>query len=313
MTRFSTFSAAGAVLAVLAMPTAAQDPPRPAFRSGASAVVVDAAVRDRTRRPIAGLKADDFQILDNGMPQQVDQVSYGQLPIDVTVALDVSYSVSGNLLDRLRRAVADLMRDLGREDRLKLVLFNMRVTRTVDFTSDVRVVEQAIRGAAAGGGTALLDTVSVALVSSAAPDRRHLVVLFTDGSDTSSTTSADMLTAIAQRTRASLAFVMPTTLPQVTIRSTGEVVTMASAARGAAGGVSPLFNTLANETGGRVLPITGAFDLSAAFRRVLDEFRSAYVLYYTPRGVDRGGYHEIEVKVNREGAVVQARRGYFGS
>jgi hypothetical protein len=46
---------------------------------------------------------------------------------------------------------------------------------------------------------------------------------------------------------------------------------------------------------------------------VLDEFRSNYVLYYTARGVDADGYHTIEVKVNREGAQVHARRGYFSS
>ena len=100
-----------------------------------------------------------FEVFDNGVLQQVDDVSYGKLPIDVTVALDVSHSVSGNLLDRLRQGVVQLMRDLGRNDRLKLVLFNMRVTRTIDFTNDVDAVERAIRGVAAGGGTALLDAV----------------------------------------------------------------------------------------------------------------------------------------------------------
>jgi len=48
-------------------------------------------------------------------------------------------------------------------------------------------------------------------------------------------------------------------------------------------------------------------------RGVLNEFRSAYVLYHTARGVDRAGYHAIDVKVKRDGAVVQARRGYFSS
>jgi hypothetical protein len=54
-----------------------------------------------------------------------------------------------------------------------------------------------------------------------------------------------------------------------------------------------------------------ATDLSGTFRRVLDDFRSTYVLYYTPRGVNPGGYHSIEVRVKHEGATVQARRGYW--
>jgi hypothetical protein len=74
-----------------------------------------------------------------------------------------------------------------------------------------------------------------------------------------------------------------------------------------------LFSTLASETGGAILPVAAGSSLSSTFRRILSEFRSAYVLYYTARNVDGGGYHTIEVKVKREGARIQARRGYFWS
>ncbi len=63
----------------------------------------------------------------------------------------------------------------------------------------------------------------------------------------------------------------------------------------------------------RIVPVGSASDLAATFRTILGEFRSAYVLYYTPRGVDAPGYHTIEVKVKPSDARVQARRGYFGS
>ena len=295
-----------------------QDKPGATFRSGASAVAVDVAVLHRTRRPMTGLKAEDFEVFDNGVRQQVQDVSYGKLPIDVTVALDVSYSVTGNLLDRLRRGVVQLMGDLGREDRLKLILFNMRVNRTVDFTADVKAVENANRSATAGGGTALLDAMSVALVSSSAPDRRQLIVVFTDGSDSSSTTSPDVLAAVAQRTRATLAFVMPArpgSTPWSSSPSTtqGRSTSTFNTGRLADGSTGELFSTLARETGGSILPVGSDSDFAAAFRRVLGEFRSAYVLYYTPRGVDARGYHTLEVKVKPTDARVQARRGYFGS
>ena len=297
----------------------AQDQRPPTFRSGASAVAVDVTVVHRTRRPMTGLKAEDFEVLDNGIRQQVDDVSYGKLPIDVTVALDVSFSVTGALLDRLRRGVLQLMGDLGREDRLKLMLFNMRVNRTVDFTTDVKAVENAIRSASAGGGTALLDATSVALVSASSPARRQLIVVFTDGSDSSSTTSPEVLTAVAQRTRGTLAFVMPQVgsstwlTPTLTspVRSTKSLPTTAESR--ANGSLTQLFSTLARETGGTVVPVGSEADLAATFRTILGEFRSAYVLYYTPRGVDAPGYHTIEVKVKPADARVQARRGYFGS
>ena len=279
---------------------------QPTFRSEVNAVVVDASVRDRTRRPVTNLRAADFQVIDNGVPQDVDNVSYGRLPIDVTVALDVSYSVTGAVLERLRRAVGQLMRDLRREDLLKLILFNMRVTRIVDFTADPEVVDRAIRTATAGGGTGLLDAISVALVSASTPERRQLIVFFTDGNDSTSVTAPGTLTTVAQRTRGTLTFVMPA-LPQVT-RPAGP----ASASRQLSQRpLASVLSAIAVETGGTMLPVNEDTDLSSAFRRVLDDFRSAYVLYYNPRGVDRGGYHTLEVRVKREGATVQARRGYW--
>jgi VWFA-related protein len=280
--------------------------------------MVDVTVRDRTRRSIAGLEAADFEVLDNGVPQQVEDVSYGKLPIDVTVALDVSHSVTGAVLDRLRQGVVQLMRDLTEQDRLKLVLFNMRVNRTIDFTSDVKAVEKAIRGATAGGGTALLDAVGVTLVAASAPGRRQLVVFFTDGSDTSSVTTVDALNGIAQRTRATLVFVMPSAEPVSRfVASPGGMnapATSIAVSPRVLGPNAAVFSTLARETGGTILPVGPSANLASTFRSVLSEFRSAYVLYYTARGVPRDGYHTIEVKVpGRDQAIVEARRGYFGA
>jgi VWFA-related protein len=293
-----------------------QDRQRPVFRSGASAVAVEVTVRDRTRRSITGLQPEDFEVYDNGVLQRVDAVSYGKLPIDITIALDVSHSVTGALLDRLRNGVVQLMRDLGRDDRLEVVLFNMRVDRVIGFTRDVKAVERAIKTAKAGGGTSLLDAVSVTLVSPSTPDRRHLIVFFTDGSDSSSTTTPETLSAVAQRTRATLTFVMPRNArlaPAVVLRP-GSNPTVPRTA----GGLDPvprsqaIFARLAAETGGSVLPVASSIDLTSTFRAVLGAFRSAYVLYFTPRGVDAGGYHTLDVKTRRD-AVVEARRGYFGS
>jgi Ca-activated chloride channel family protein len=291
-----------------------QDPQRPVFRSSAAAVAVDVAVRNRAGRPVAGLTIDDFQLLDNGVAQEIDTISYGKLPIDVTIGLDVSHSVTGTMLDRLRRAVTQLMRDLQKEDRLKLMLFNQRIARVVDFTNDVTAVEAAIRNVRAGGSTALRDAMSVALVSAAEPDRRQLVVFFTDGSNSSSTTSDDVLMTVAQRTRATLAFVVPgPTTSRTVITSSMPGVPSITTSMTRPDSYPPLLRRLAAETGGRVLPVGGQVDLGAAFRRVLGDFRTTYVLYYTPRGVETGGYHTIEVKTKSEGTQVQARRGYFGS
>ena len=319
MTRMRLTSFAATLLASIAvLGAASQDLPQTTarFRSGSLAVMVDASVRDRNRRVVTGLKADDFTVLDNGVPQQVSDVSYGKLPIDVTVALDVSQSVSGGVLKQLQAAVSQLMRDLASQDRLKLLLFNAQIVRTIDFTTDEKAVERAIREVRAGGGTALLDAISVSLVSTADPDRRQLVIFFTDGNDSSSTTAPDILTEVARRTRATLAFVIPapsmsSPLVTSTVSGVSSSVTTTTIRPSRLPAYYAFLSSLAAETGGVVLPITQSSSLSRSFSTVLNDFRSTYVLYFTPVGVDRSGHHTIEVKVNKDGASVQARRGYF--
>jgi VWFA-related protein len=296
MTRHTALTAAIALATATLLAGQDQTPQR-TFRTGANVVRVDVSARDG-RRAVTGLAASDFVITDNGVPQQITEVSYGRLPIDVTVALDISGSVTGRMLLELRSAVLDLMKDLGDDDRLKLIGFNMRVSRVVDFTTDTAAIEQAIQNATAGGGTAMRDAASVALISATEPDRRQLVVLFTDGADSSSVTTEDGLVAVAQRTNASLTIVVPERLTAFgTQARTRRYVRW--------------LRELTNETGGTV--VTAGGDLTSTFRRALDEFRSSYVLYFTPTGVDTEGFHALEVRVPRDdGYTIRARRGYFG-
>ena len=270
----------------------------PTFRAAADAVQVEVSVRDGRGRPIAGLAPADFRVTDNGVQQRVTDASYGQLPIDITVLLDVSRSVTGPVLDQLRRATMQLMRDLGDDDRLRLVTFNMRVSRVLNFTTDTAAVERAIQAASAAGGSSIRDAVSLALVSASAPDRRQLLVLFTDGADSSSVTSRAALVEVAQRTNAAV-----TSVVSPRLRSAGASPPERRNLRA--------LEALADETGGTVLAAAG--NLTPAFRQALEEFRSSYVLYYTPAGVERTGFHRLDVSVPRGGDyVVRARRSYFG-
>jgi VWFA-related protein len=283
--------------AVAALPLAGSgQEPRQTFRSGTDAVRVDVSVQDG-RRPIAGLTPDDFEVYDNGVRQQVTGISYGRLPIDVTVVLDTSLSVNGATMRQLSQATRQLMADLTPEDRLKLVGFNMRVSRVVDFTSATTEVERAIAQSTASGGSSIRDAASVALISASDPDRRQLVVLFTDGADSSSTTSEDALLEVARRTNAALTVVIPERL-----RAFYSSASLRRYLRWLEG--------LTSETGGSVLTAGG--NMTSTFRRALDEFRSSYVLYFTPDGVEGDAFHTLEVKVaNRRNATVRARRGYF--
>jgi VWFA-related protein len=283
-------------------PTPPQEPAA-VFRASADAVSVEASVR-RDRRPVTGLKAADFELLDNGVPQEISDISYEKLPIDVTVLLDVSASVTGAALDDLRRALKQLRTDLGPQDRLRLVTFNMRVRRLVDFTDAPGAVDAAVASLGGGGSSAVFDSLAVALAAPTPRGRRHLVVLFSDGQDSSSITDADTLLDVTKRSTPTVAIVLasPTRQRPASLLRTSSPLAAAT--------IDDLSARIASETGGFVATIERDDNLASTFRRVLEQFRATYVLYFTPKGVDRQGAHTLEVRVKAARVEIRARREY---
>jgi Ca-activated chloride channel family protein len=265
---------------------------RPTFRTSVDMVSVGVSVHQRGE-PVAGLAPDDFESRDQGVPQQILDASYEKLPVDVTVALDVSDSVTGGLLDRMRAAIVQLTADLAPSDRLKLLTFNVRIRRVLDFDDNRAAADSALSLTTAGGTTALVDTLAVALMAPAPADRRHLVIVFSDGIDTASVTPRDTLLELTRYTAATATFVLP---------ATGGVSAETPARR--------FYDQVADETGGLVVSMQPGDDLGPTFRRVLADFRSSYVLHFTPKGVEPGGVHALDVRVKRRGVDVRSRRSY---
>jgi VWFA-related protein len=260
------------------------------------------AVR-RAGRPVTGLTAGDFELVDNGIAQDIAEISYEKLPIDVTIALDASASVGGPTLDQLRRSVGQLRSDLASPDRLKLVAFNMRITDIVDFDDPAPRIDRVMSGVTAAGSSSIFDTLAVAMAMPTARDRRQLIVLFSDGIDSSSVTDAASLLDIARRTTPTVAVVLATPSSSM-LGFRAPATPMETAFR-------HVYDRLAADTGGLVVPLGRNDNMSSTFRRVLDEFRSSYVLHFIPKDVARDGFHTIAVRVKRaEPLEIRARAGY---
>ena len=263
----------------------------PSFRGGADLVAIDVSVQQRGR-PVTGLMAADFELLDNGVPQAVAQLAFETLPIDLTVAFDVSESVKGEVLAQLRRSVRELMQDLAPQDRFRLLTFNVRITRLVDFGAPASAIDAAFDRVRPFGATALRDAIAVALATVSPPERRQLVVAFSDGDDRSSVTSAEALLDVARHTTPTLG------------------VVLAASNSPAASERVQAYTRLAKETGGFMELANADKSLGGTFRRLLADFRRSYVLYFTPHGVAASGVHTLDVRVKRPGVDVRARRGY---
>lgn len=275
-----------ALLALLASTTAIAM--QPTFSARVDGVRVDVLVTDSSRRPMRGLTAADFAIRDNGVPQEVDVVSFGETSLNVGLAFDLSESVAGEPLERLRAASRALVAELLAADRAALVTFDNVVTLRCALVSSRECTNDALAGATPDGDTALIDGVFAGMMAGESDVGRSLLMVFSDGLDTASYLRAERLLDMGRRSN---------------------VVVYPIASKGA----RPEFlDELADLTGGRLHEVGRDDDLSATFRAILDEFRYRYLVTYTPKNVPKDGWHKLEVRVNRPGARVKARPGYQG-
>jgi VWFA-related protein len=265
---------------------AAQTPPT--FSTGVEAIRVDVLVADGDR-PVLGLGPADFEVLDNGVVQEVVSVSAEKLPVNVILALDTSGSVAGEPLGHLRSAGRALLGRLQAGDQAALVTFSHEVTLREPLTRDLDRVGHALESVEPRGETAVLDATYSAMMLGEQDIGRDLLIIFSDGLDTSSWLTARQVLDAARR---------------------ADVVVYAVAVRGTD---RPVFlRELTGLTGGSLVEVDSTRHLSAAFLQVFDEFRSRYLIHYSPRGVATSGWHELKVSVKSRRLTVKARAGYMG-
>jgi VWFA-related protein len=272
-------------LAIIALLAAqAVSSPQLTFRSGVEVVELDVSVL-RGGVPVAGLTARDFALTDNGAAQEVQSVTLERLPLSVTMVLDTSQSVAGERLQHLVQAGAGLIAALHPEDRAALITFSHAVDLRVPMTVEMASVRAALGAMTGNGATSLRDAVHLALQLQPHDQSRPLVLVFTDGHDTSSWLTEDA--AIDSARRAGVVI--------HAVRLESDV----------------FLDKLTQISGGRTWSATSDRQLRDLFTKALDEMRARYLLTYTPRGVRQPGWHELKVKLKSGSADVTARRGYF--
>ena len=298
-----------ALLAMTVSPARAQDPPpqmpTPLFRAVANVVRVDVLVTDRGK-PVGKLTAEDFELFDNGVRQQVTAASIEDVDVDVVLVLDTSRSVAGARLQALRDAAAALVRNLRPEDRAAVVTFASGVTVNAPLTTDHTAVSRALETAEARGATSLVDATWTSVLLAHGHDRPTLVLVFSDGVDTASWLRVGPVLELASRANL---------VVDAVVAGGGRLVGRSPGAAPAAdappdAGVEDFLVGVTHATGGRIVDGTGGSRLEAAFVAALREFRTRYQLSYTPTGVDRPGWHPLDVRVRRAGATIRARPGY---
>ena len=268
-------------------------------------------VLDKRGQFVSGLAQNDFQILEDRVPQQIDSFTSEEnnnLPLYVAVLMDTSPSTAGKLKFEQESAMNFIQTVVRpRKDRVLFATFDDRVTLRQDFTDRLELLDRAVFAIKkTGEKTALYDAIWQFCDEKmrSAQGRRALVVI-TDGEDTYSRADINDAIDIAQRTE--------TTLFAISTKAG-----LSSAVPGVESGQvkdrgDKDLDRLCEETGGMAFFTGDMLSLERSFSKIAKELRSQYLITYRPTN-DRydGSYRRVDVKLSNghENLKLRTKRGY---
>lgn len=284
----------GGLGAALLLATAGAAAQQPTFRASTQVVSLFATVTDGQNRLVPDLTRDDFQVLDNDKPQQLIVFESENQPITVVVMLDTSGSMTASI-KLLKDAAEQFVQRLLPEDNAAVGAFNDKVELSSKFSNDRDALVTDIRDLDYGNGTRLYDALGESLNMLQGVEGRKVVLVFTDGDDTSSRIGRG---TVMDRARAE----------EVMIYAIGlQAEFMGQRTKPDSG-----LRRLADETGGGYFELKATADLGPTFTRVAQELHSQYVLGFEAQQLD-GKVHKLTVKMKQAGMTARARRSYVAT
>ena len=297
MSRMSPFVFAVALLAgplVLAQ----QEQQQPIFKSNVRTVPIYATVIDASGRLVPDLEQADFTILDNGKPADVSLFSNESQPFTAVVMLDTSASMTANL-KLLNRAAEQFLLRLLPVDRAQVGAFNDKIQLSGTFTNNRDELIGALDDLYFGNPTRLNDGIAAGLDALRGIDGRRVVLVFTDGEDTSSRLGFKTVLEQARD-------------EEVMVYSIGLESEYFNGMRIVKTRPSRDLRKISDETGGGYFELLKSAELAPTFSRVAQELRSQYLIGFAPAALD-GKVHKLDVKVSKPGMTVRARRSYLAA
>jgi Ca-activated chloride channel family protein len=265
-------------------------------------VNVFVTVTDEHGAPVAGLKKEDFALLEDGKPQTISVFDKeSALPLSIVLDIDTSLSTRKDLpleLSSARRFARAILRPV---DAISLYSFSEIVSEVVPFTSDLKAIDRGVDRVRMGSATALYDALYLGSQALEPRKGRKVLVVITDGGDTVSRVDYKEAVRSAQEAEA-------------IVYSIIDVPIEASAGRDI-GGEHALIQ-ISEDTGGKYFYATSVPELDDAFRKISDELRTQYLLaYYPSQRLSDSNFRRIEVKVDGASTsasfTVRHRTGYY--
>ena len=286
-------------------PDAANDPQDPSSQRGRIRVNVNlvsvlVSVLDDKNRPAPDLPKEAFQLFEEGLEQQINKFEpETSQPLDLAIMIDASLSAHKEISFEQEAAAHFIRQVLRPGDRLSVFSFDENVTQLAAFSDNVPVLQAAVRKMPAGAGTSIYDAVLLGsrALERRGEDRRRVIIMITDGGETTSSADFDAARKEAVRSNALLYTIVIRPVKNESGRNTaGEHA----------------LETMTDTTGGAMFYPDTPQELTSIFDRIDRELRTQYLLAYypTPRG-PANTYRSIVVTVDPATFHVRHRKSYL--
>lgn len=290
-------------VAILGLATVGKAQQTPTFRTNVNLVRIVATVKTQAGELVGALHKEDFALSDNTVSQEIAVFErQTDQPLSVALMVDTSGSTAKDLkyeTDSAAKFLRALLGEGNMQDSVALYTFNWQVRRENFFTHNLTSLTNSFKLMHGEAGTSLYDAIFLASRDLEDREGRKVMIIVTDGGDTTSSKDVHQALRAAQ-------FADAIIYPVVVIPITND------AGRNIGGENALKF--MADGTGGRTfLPSLGA-ELDRAFSDIIDELRTQYLLGFYPRNVPltKDRFHKLAVTVQRPELRVSARNGYYG-
>jgi Ca-activated chloride channel family protein len=292
-------------------PTSPAAPDHGALRFSADVRLVNLTVSvfDSEGHPAPGLRAEDFEVWEDGVRQRLAAASSEEAPFNLALLLDLSGSTQRDRA-AMKAAARRFLRIARPQDRLAVYAMANDLFQVISpLTGDRERLESLIDAIPdVGGGSPLYDTLAVAYAQEfrRRPAERNALIVISDGIDNrlhgADAPAAVPFPKLLRAVRAMNVILYPVLLDPFT-----RVPPPAWAQK-----AREQMEALARASGGRLFPARSLEDLEPVYPLVAQELRSVYTLaYYPAHQTFDGRWRRLEVKVRRPHLRIRARSGYF--
>ena len=260
-------------------------------------------VRDDRGHLIRNLSKDDFVVLENGRPQNITLLEEQEVPINVVVMVDTSWSLQDLLKNAVETAI-DFFRGLENES-AAVVRFSRTPELILDWDERPPDIRSLLAGVSSDGKTALYDSV-IWVCRNVLESRsgKKVVVLISDGIDTASRASfRDMIRVSRQEGITVYPIIYTNQFIQNYRHELGDREAPIRS------NISRAFhrfvvgqNRFLEQTrryGGRTIFSDSFLDLRQIYVDIIEEMKSHYVLYYQSDARAEDESHEVRMFTRR--------------